>query len=81
MSIKEYILNNFKDASTNDIEDAINDSINSKDEVVLPGLGVLFEVIWENGNNNLRNELLNILATIFDGNISNLFLYFNTVSL
>ena len=61
MSIKEYILNNFKDASTNDIEDAINDSINSKDEVVLPGLGVLFEVIWENGNNNLRNELLNIL--------------------
>lgn len=61
MSIKEYILNNFKDASTNDIEDAINDSINSKDEVVLPGLGVLFEVIWENGNDNLRSELLNIL--------------------
>lgn len=61
MSIKEYILNNFKDASTNDIEDAINDSINSKDEVVLPGLGVLFEVVWENGNDNLRSELLNIL--------------------
>lgn len=61
MSIKEYILNNFKDANTNDIEDAINDSINSKDEVVLPGLGVLFEVLWENVNDNLKNELLNIL--------------------
>lgn len=61
MSIKEYILNNFKDASTNDIEDAINDSVNSKDEVVLPGLGVLFEVLWENVNDNLKNELLNIL--------------------
>lgn len=61
MSIKEYILNNFKDASTNDIEDAINDSVNSKDEVVLPGLGVLFEVLWENVNDNLKNQLLNIL--------------------
>lgn len=61
MSIKEYILNNFKDANTNDIKDSINDSINSKDEVVLPGLGVLFEIVWENGNDNLKNELLNIL--------------------
>ena len=48
MNIKEYIINNFKDSDKEEIKDSIIASIESNDEVVLPGLGVLFEIIWKN---------------------------------
>ena len=47
MSIRNYIINNFKNCDKNEIKESIEDSINSDDEVVLPGLGVLFSILWE----------------------------------
>ena len=44
MSIRNYIINNFKNCDKNEIKESIEDSINSDDEVVLPGLGVLFSI-------------------------------------
>lgn len=40
MDIRSYIRNNFKDDDTNTIKESICESIKSKDEVLLPGLGV-----------------------------------------
>lgn len=59
--IRKYIINNFKDSSIEDIKTSIIESINSHDEVVLPGLGVLFEIMW-------RNESLHeqVLQTIYN---------------
>lgn len=59
--IRKYIINNFKDSSIEDINATIIESINSNDEVVLPGLGVLFEIMW-------RNESLHeqVLQTIYN---------------
>ena len=42
IDIRGHILNNFKDASIDDIRSSIVDSINDRDEVTLPGLGVFF---------------------------------------
>ena len=61
MSIKEYILNNFKNDSIEDIKIAIDESITSKDEVTLPGMGVFFSIIWENSDNSLKTQLLEII--------------------
>lgn len=61
MSIKDYIINNFKDSNKDEIKESIEESINSKDEVVLPGLGVLFSIVWENGNEDIKNKILDIL--------------------
>jgi len=61
IDIREYIKKNFKDASINDIEDSITSSIESKDEVTLPGLGVFFEIIWNNCDDRKKEELLFIL--------------------
>jgi len=58
ISIRDHIKKNFKDSS---IQDSIVESINSNDEVVLPGLGVLFEILWKNTDNTD-----NILNTIFN---------------
>lgn len=59
ISIREHIRKNFKDSSIQDLEDSIKESVNSKDEVVLPGLGVLFEILWKNSNNT--DEILNVI--------------------
>ncbi|MGI6324347.1 MAG: small acid-soluble spore protein SspI [Bacilli bacterium] len=45
VSIREYIKNNFKNVSKEEIRQTIEDSIKQDDEIVLPGLGVLFETV------------------------------------
>lgn len=59
VNIREYILNNFKDSSKNDIKETIIESIKSKDDVVLPGMGVLFEIIWN--SNKIQDEIIDII--------------------
>lgn len=61
VNIREYIVNNFKDSSKDEIRESIIESINSKDEVILPGMGVLFEILWENADFQDK-----IIDTIFD---------------
>ena len=61
MSIKDYILNNFKNDNKEAIKEAIVESINSKDEVTLPGMGVFMEIIWNNATDDMKNEMLTIL--------------------
>ena len=61
-SIREYIKENFKGSTTNDIKQSIESSINEKDEVLLPGLGVLLETVWSNSNEELKSQLLDILT-------------------
>ena len=48
--IRNYIKNNFKDNDIDDIKESIIESIKSKDEVLLPGLGVFFELVWNNSD-------------------------------
>jgi len=62
MSIKNYIINNLKDCSDGDIKQTIIESIDSNDEVVLPGLGVLFEIVWNNCDENFKNNIVDVLA-------------------
>ena len=64
MDIRGYIKSNFKDDDINSIKDSIVESIKSKDEVLLPGLGVFFELVW---NNSSEDERINILKKIKKG--------------
>lgn len=61
ISIREYIKNNFKDSNIKEIEDSINSSIESKEEVTLPGLGVFFEILWENSESKMKENILDVL--------------------
>ncbi len=56
MKIKDYILNNFKNDNKESIKEAIVESINSKDEVTLPGMGVFMEIIWNNATDEIKKE-------------------------
>ena len=53
-----FYFNNFKNDDISDIEKSIVESIDSKDEDPLIGLGVLFELMWNNSDNVLRNSIL-----------------------
>lgn len=61
MDIRTYIKNNLKDCNEKDITDTILSSVNTEDEVILPGLGVLFEVYWNNTNDENRKNIVNTL--------------------
>ena len=58
IDVRKYIINNFKNDSVEYIADSINSSIESKEEDPLIGLGVLFEVMWNNSNNEEKNSIL-----------------------
>lgn len=61
IKIREHICNNFKDSSVEEIEESIKESIASKEEVVLPGLGVLFEIVWNNSDQKQQKKMLNLI--------------------
>lgn len=61
IDIRNYIISNFKDDDKEMLKSSILDSIKDKDEEVLPGLGVLFELLWNNSDDDLKDEILEIL--------------------
>lgn len=61
LSIREHIINNFKGDDYDTLRRAIDESVTSQDEVTLPGLGVFLEIIWENANQELKNQLIDII--------------------
>ena len=58
IDVRKYIINNFKEDSIEDIEKSINSSIESKSEDPLIGLGVLFELMWNNSSNDIKDSIL-----------------------
>ena len=64
MDMRKYIINNFKDDTIEDIKKSIDESISSKEEEPLIGLGVLFELSW---NNSTEEEKQTILTNIKKG--------------
>lgn len=71
MSIRQHIINNFKGDNYDVLKKAIDDSVAAKDEITLPGLGVFFELIWENADQELKNELIDIIKKRVEEGIKN----------
>lgn len=65
IDIRESIINNFKGASKDEIKASIESSISENDDVTLPGIGVFFEILWKNSNDNEKEFILNILESSF----------------
>lgn len=61
IDIRKSIKNNFKDSKLEEIKEAINSEIADKDEITLPGLGVFFEILWENSDESLKQKIINII--------------------
>jgi small acid-soluble spore protein I (minor) len=61
LNLRNAIISNVSGNSQQELEATIKDAIESKEEKMLPGLGVLFEIIWENSNREDQEEMLSTL--------------------
>lgn len=61
VDIRKYIKENFKGNNEKEIRESIEESIKSKEEVILPGLGVFFEILYENVDEDIKEEIVDIL--------------------
>ena len=66
MNIRQYIINNFQGDDYDSLQSAINESINEGDEITLPGMGVFFEIVWQDADQELRNKILEIIKSRVD---------------
>lgn len=61
INIRHHIINNFQGDDFHTLKRAIDEAVKEKDEYTLPGLGVFFELIWENANQEFKNEIIEII--------------------
>jgi small acid-soluble spore protein I (minor) len=64
LNLRNAIIHNVAGNSQDELEDTIVDAIQNGEEKMLPGLGVLFEVIWKNSSEDEKKEML---ATLENG--------------
>ena len=61
IDIRNYIIENFKDDNIEKIRDSIETTINERNEDALIGLGVLFELLWNNQSQEEKEKSLNYI--------------------
>ncbi|TFE00964.1 small acid-soluble spore protein SspI [Jeotgalibacillus salarius] len=58
LNIRQTVVQNVKDNNTEQLQDTIVDSIQREEEQLLPGLGVLFEIIWKESAEQDQQQML-----------------------
>lgn len=61
VNLRQAVLDNVSDSSLGELRETIIDAIQSGEDKTLPGLGVLFEVLWNNAAPNTQGEILQVL--------------------
>jgi len=61
LNLRQAIMNNVANNTKEELEETIVDAIERGEEKMLPGLGVLFEVIWEHSSEQQKEAMLSTL--------------------
>lgn len=67
IDLRQAILNRVQDNSKEQLNEVIEGSV-GHDERTLPGLGVLFEMIWKQSGNTEHNQMVDTLYQHINGN-------------
>ncbi|MBA4548868.1 small acid-soluble spore protein SspI [Thermoactinomyces intermedius] len=59
--IRGAVIHNIHNMNEEELQELVVDSIQQREEKLLPGLGVLFEVIWKNSTEEERQEMIETL--------------------
>ncbi|GEN85572.1 small acid-soluble spore protein SspI [Oceanobacillus sp. FSL W8-0428] len=63
LNIRKAIYANISNNDQEQLEATIVDAINNGEEKMLPGLGVLFELIWNHSNEEEKKEMISSLES------------------
>ncbi|WP_445489545.1 small acid-soluble spore protein SspI [Niallia sp. 03133] len=63
LNLRNAIIHNVSGNSQDELKGTIVDAIQNGEEKMLPGLGVLFEIIWKNSSETDQAEMLQTLET------------------
>jgi len=66
IDIRKSIRANFEDQNIVEIKKAIEKSIYEREEITLPGLGVFFEILWNNSNDTIKEYILQTLSKVLN---------------
>lgn len=58
IDIRKSIIKNFEGSGIENIRESIETSIEDREEITLPGLGVFFEILWNNADNEDKEFIL-----------------------
>ncbi|MBU8905122.1 small acid-soluble spore protein SspI [Desertibacillus haloalkaliphilus] len=61
-NLRQAILSNVAGSDEKQVEATIQDAMQSGEEKMLPGLGVLFEVYWQHADESAKNEMISQIA-------------------
>ena len=61
INVRKSDLENISNSTKDEIYTIISDSLARKEDITLPGLGVLFEVIWQKANPGLKEQMVDLL--------------------
>ena len=64
--IRKSIRANFENSNIDEIRKSIEESIYDRDEITLPGLGVFFEILWNNSDNTKKDYILQTLSKVLN---------------
>ncbi len=63
VDIRQAVIGNLKGTSHDDLDKTIVDAVDGKDEKTLPGLGVLFELVWNSANQSEKSKLIDSITS------------------
>ncbi|MDC0763572.1 MULTISPECIES: small acid-soluble spore protein SspI [Brevibacillus] len=62
LNLRQAIMYKMQGSDPSAVEETISDAISSGQEKTLPGLGVLFEVLWQNSDASSRQSMITTIA-------------------
>ena len=63
INIRRAAIHNVSENNQEQLRETIIDAMERGEEKYLPGLGVLFEVIWQNADEQEKSKMLNTLES------------------
>ncbi|MFT8323265.1 MAG: small acid-soluble spore protein SspI [Bacillus sp. (in: firmicutes)] len=63
LNLRNAIVHNVSGNSQDELKNTIVDAIQNGEEKMLPGLGVLFEIIWQNSSETEKVDMLQTLES------------------
>lgn len=58
IDIRKNIIENFKESTVEEMQEAVSSGIDSKEEMILPGFGVFFEILYASSTEEERKNIL-----------------------